>query len=64
MSAWTRADFYGHSGALADEAAFRAKVIENAEHQREKKALRRTDIFSRAHTPGALRKARPSMTKG
>jgi hypothetical protein len=51
MNAWTRADFYGHAGELADEAAFRAKVIENAEHQREKKALRRNDIFSRAHTP-------------
>jgi len=51
MSVWTRADFYGHAGELADEAALRAKVIENAEHQREKKALRRNKIFSRADTP-------------
>jgi len=51
LAEWTRADFFGHSGDLADEAAFRAKVTENAEHQREKRALRRADIFSRAHTP-------------
>ena len=51
MSAWTRSDFYGHAGELADEAAFRAKVIENAEHQREKKALQRGEVPSRAHTP-------------
>ena len=51
MDAWTRADFYGHSGELADEAAFRARVVENAEHQREKKALRRLEFSTRAHTP-------------
>lgn len=51
MAEWTRSDFYGHSGDLADEAAFRAKVLENAEHQREKRALGRREIHSTAHTP-------------
>ncbi|ABE65216.1 conserved hypothetical protein (plasmid) [Nitrobacter hamburgensis X14] len=51
MSEWTRADFYGCSGELADEDAFRARVAENAEHQRERKALGRVEVYSRAHTP-------------
>jgi len=48
---WTRSDFYGHAGELADEAAFRAEVVENAEHQREKRALGRREIRSTADTP-------------
>lgn len=48
---WTRSDFYGHCGELADEASFRAKVEENAEHQREKRALARREIRSTANTP-------------
>ena len=51
IAEWKRSDFYGHSGDLADEAAFRAKVAENAEHQREKRALGRRDIASTANTP-------------
>lgn len=51
MAEWTRSDFYGHSGELPDEAAFRAKVLEQAEHQREQAALGRRDIRSTAHTP-------------
>lgn len=51
ISEWKRADFYGHSGALADETAFRARVLENAEHQREKKALGRREVHSTAYTP-------------
>jgi hypothetical protein len=48
---WKRRDFYGHSGAIADEDAFRGKVMENAGHQREKRALGRVEIHSRARTP-------------
>lgn len=51
MDEWKRNDFYGHSGELADEAAFRAAVFENAEHQRERKMLGRVEVDSRAHTP-------------
>lgn len=51
LDTWRRDDFYGHSGDVADEAAFRALVTENAEHQRERAALRRREIASRAHTP-------------
>jgi hypothetical protein len=48
---WRRNDFYGHSGELADESEFRARVAENAEHQREKRALGRREIRSSANTP-------------
>lgn len=48
---WRRDDFYGHSGELADESEFRARVAENAEHQRQKHALGRRDICSTAATP-------------
>lgn len=51
MAEWKRSEFYGHSGDLADETAFRARVLENAEHQREKRGLGRREIASRAHTP-------------
>lgn len=51
MDAWTRDDFYGHSGDLADEAAFRARVLEQAEHQREERALGRREARVNASTP-------------
>lgn len=51
LAKWRRSDFYGHSGDLTSEEAFRAKVGENAEHQRERKALGRVEEYSRAHTP-------------
>lgn len=51
LAEWTRADFYGHAGELADEAAFRARVEENALHQQQRAALSRQEVFSRAHTP-------------
>ncbi|WP_346433397.1 hypothetical protein [Oricola sp.] len=46
-----RGDFNGFHGALVDEAAFRARMAEKAEHIREKNALSRREIHSRAHTP-------------
>ena len=51
MEEWTRADFYSHGGELQDEAAFRARVHENAEHQRQRAVLGRREIRSRANTP-------------
>ncbi|NPD17148.1 hypothetical protein HOY34_18305 [Xinfangfangia sp. D13-10-4-6] len=51
LDTWRRGDFYGHSGDVADEAAFRALVAENAEHQRERAALGRREVGSRAYTP-------------
>ena len=51
IAEWKRSDFYGHSGELADESTFRAKIAENAEHQRERKALDRREISSTANTP-------------
>jgi hypothetical protein len=51
MEEWSRRDFCGHDGELADEAAFRARVHENAEHQHQRAALGRREIRSGAHTP-------------
>ncbi|WP_112312954.1 DUF7007 domain-containing protein [Pseudogemmobacter bohemicus] len=51
LDTWRRGDFYGHSGDVADETAFRALVAENAEHQRERAALGRREVGSRAGTP-------------
>lgn len=51
MADWRRSDFYGHSGELADEAAFRAAVLEQAEHQREQMLLCRREAHVYASTP-------------
>jgi hypothetical protein len=51
IAEWTRSDFYGHSGDLASEAEFRAKVLEQAEHSQETKALARREERSAASTP-------------
>lgn len=51
MEEWSRADFYDHGGELADEAAFRARVHENAEHQRQRATLGRREIRTGANTP-------------
>lgn len=51
MAEWTRSDFYGHGGELAGEAAFRAKVLELAEHSQEKHGLGRREIRGGANTP-------------
>lgn len=48
---WARSDFYSHHGELADEAAFRAAVLERAEHQRELRALGRREARVPASTP-------------
>lgn len=54
IAEWTRSDFYGHSGELADEAAFSAQVEENALHQRQRSALDRREVSSRASTPWGI----------
>lgn len=51
MAEWTRSDFYGHGGDLADESAFRSKVLEQAQHIEERRRLGRRDIPGGAHTP-------------
>ncbi|MDP9791050.1 DUF7007 domain-containing protein [Agrobacterium tumefaciens] len=47
----TRADFYSHEGRLADEAAFRARVLETAEHRRELTLLNRVQTRMSCSTP-------------
>lgn len=51
MAEWTRSDFFGHGGDLADESAFRSKVLEQAQHIEERRRLGRRDIPGGAHTP-------------
>lgn len=51
LSTLRREDFYGHDGELADEAAFRVRVLETAEHQRELPALRRLQTRMACSTP-------------
>lgn len=51
MAEWTRSDFYGHGGDLADESAFRSKVREHAQHIEERRRLGLRDIPGGAHTP-------------
>lgn len=51
MAEWTRSDFYGHAGDLDDETAFRAKVLEQAQHFEERRRLGRRDVPGGAHTP-------------
>ena len=48
---WKRSDFYGHSGDIFDEAAFRGFVQEQAEHQAEKATLGRREFRAHASTP-------------
>ncbi|MDE2361129.1 MAG: hypothetical protein KGM42_00515 [Hyphomicrobiales bacterium] len=64
LAQWTRADFFGHSGELADEAAFRSHVLESAQHQHEKRALGRREIQSRAHTPWGVSQGATVYTEG
>ncbi len=47
----TRTDFYSHEGRLADEAAFRARVLETAEHRRELALLDRVQTRISCTTP-------------
>lgn len=51
LEQWRRSDFHGLSGELTDEAAFRARVFEQAEHRREREALCRVELQSRSQTP-------------
>lgn len=51
MDEWKRSDFCSHGGDLEDETAFRARMAENIEHQRQRTALARRDVSSRATTP-------------
>jgi hypothetical protein len=64
MTEWRRSDFYGHSGELADEAAFRTRVLENAQHQREREMLGRVEQNSRAHTPWGASQGATVYTEG
>lgn len=47
----TRTDFYSHEGRLTDEAAFRSRVLETAEHKRELAQLNRVQTRTSCSTP-------------
>ena len=46
-----RDDFYSHHGAVADEAAFRDRMIEQADHSRELRLLSRQSVRMTSSTP-------------
>lgn len=46
-----RGDFHSHSGELENEAAFRVRMVEQAEHCREVRLLSRTVMRIPCHTP-------------
>ncbi|CAH1696594.1 conserved hypothetical protein [Hyphomicrobiales bacterium] len=64
LAKWRQSDFYGHGAELSDEAAFRARVAENAEHQHERKALGRREVHSRARTPWGTSQGAVIYTEG
>ncbi|KQV41283.1 hypothetical protein [Rhizobium sp. Root1204] len=51
LSELNRDDFYSHHGAVVDEAEFRARMIEQAEHSREFRALARPTVRMNCSTP-------------
>ncbi|GEO87261.1 hypothetical protein ASC75_19485 [Aminobacter sp. DSM 101952] len=51
LAEMTRADFFGHEGRLDDEAAFRDRVFETAEHRRELAAFARVETRIACSTP-------------
>ncbi|MBZ9673096.1 hypothetical protein LB543_22190 [Mesorhizobium sp. ESP7-2] len=51
MAEWTRSDFCGHLGDLAGETAFRAKVLDQAQHHRQMLVLGCREIAGGANTP-------------
>jgi hypothetical protein len=64
LSEWRLSDFYGRDGELADEAAFRTRVEENAQHQRERRALGRREIKSNANTPWGRSQSATAYAEG
>ncbi len=57
LSALKRQDFYRHDGYLEDEAAFVARVIETAEHQRDVHDLGRVQARMSRSTPWGMSQA-------
>lgn len=57
-----RDDFYSHHGDVADEAAFRARMCEQAEHSRELKALSRNVTRISRNTPWGASQLPPGFT--
>ena len=64
LEEFRRNDFYGHGGTLRDEAAFRAKVLEQAEHAKELSALNRRELHSREATPWGVSQGATAYAEG
>ncbi len=64
MAEWTQSDFFGHSGNLADETEFHAKISELAEHHRERTALNRKESFERTGTPWGISQSATIYAEG
>ena len=64
LNALRRDDFYGHGGTLPDEAAFRARVLEQAEHANELRALNRRELQSPNITPWGASQGATAYAEG
>ena len=64
LSEWRRDDFYGATGDLIDEDEFRAFVLDEAAHLRERKALGRKTMPSRIVTPWGMSQGVTSYDEG
>ncbi|MCW0001811.1 hypothetical protein OE766_26710 [Pararhizobium sp. YC-54] len=51
LAEFRRDDFYSYHGSIEDEAAFRARMIEQAEHCRDLQALARQTVRMNCNTP-------------
>lgn len=51
LAEFRRDDFYSHHGSVADEAAFRDRMIEQAEHSRQLAGLARQSVRMNCNTP-------------
>lgn len=64
LEEFRRDDFFGHGGTLPDEAAFRAKVLKQAEHAKELRALNRRELHSREATPWGASQGATAYAEG
>jgi hypothetical protein len=64
LEQWRRSDLYCLSGELTSEAAFRARVFEQAEHRREREALDRVEHPSRSQTPWGISQSTTVFVEG
>lgn len=64
VAEWTRSDFYSRAGELADEDAFHARVLDQAEHYRDRRRMGRREIGGGANTPWGISQSATVYAEG